>query len=147
MTQWQSHHLAPTVSGSIPGKVGILTKTFFPGTWKDSVAKPQSLVSVSKILALNPKSLHSAYDVKVYRVQCWQRFVRRMGTLSHEAALVLFEKIRLRSATNFPFSENSYHPDLQNLCYVFCSFQLPARHPWGILNINVLIKYIINFCH
>ena len=37
-----------------------------PGTRRCGGAEPQSLVSVSNIRGLNPKSLLSAYDVKAY---------------------------------------------------------------------------------
>jgi hypothetical protein len=44
----------------------FLIKIFLPGIRRDDGAKFQSLVFVSNIPGLNPNSLRSAYDVKIY---------------------------------------------------------------------------------
>ena len=58
--------LHATVSDTIPSRVGIYKKEYPPEVRRDGGAEPQSLISVPNISGLNPKSLHSAYDVKVY---------------------------------------------------------------------------------
>jgi hypothetical protein len=55
------------ILGSIAGRVGIFNKKrFLSGTRSDGGAELQLLVYVPNIPGLNPKSLHSAYNVNTY---------------------------------------------------------------------------------
>ena len=54
------------VPGSIPDRLRTFNKEFLPKTLRNGGAGPQSLVSVPNIPGLHPKSVCSAYNVKVY---------------------------------------------------------------------------------
>ena len=66
MAQWQNHCFVYSSLDSIPDKVEIFYLRFLHGTKREGGTESESLVSVPNIPGLNPKSLCSPCDMKVY---------------------------------------------------------------------------------
>ena len=117
---------------SIQGRVGNFNKkVLFLETRRDVGAEPQSLVSAPNIHWSNPRSLHSAEDVKAYvglLLLVIRPFYRDIKT---RGPLVVFEKSRLMPAT-------SYHLILLHLThYNKIQYSLIYTHPTHLLEFTI----------